>query len=212
MRIFDITVSLQEGMTVYQGDPEFKFEKRLRISKGDPCNLGVITMGLHNGTHFDAPYHIVDKGMTFDRIPVERFFGRALVVEVKDKVSIKPGDVADLDLKGAGTVLFKTRNSVLLEKNKPFAKDFVHLTPEAAEILGKRYKVGCVGIDYLSVDRFHSGTHPAHHALLKHGVLILETVNLFRVPAGLYEFFAGALRIRSADAGPARVFLRGPVG
>lgn len=211
MRLYDITVPLHPRMTVYEGDPPFRFERLKQIRKGDSSNLGVVTMGLHNGTHFDAPFHISDRGKTFDRIPPDRFFGRALVVHVKDKVSIRPEHVDNLDLRGARTVLFKTRNSALLRFNKPFRRDFVHFTAEAAEILGGRLKVSCVGIDYLSVDRFHSGTHPAHHAFLRHGVLILETIDLYDVPPGLYEWFAGPLLIKGADAAPARVFLRGPL-
>jgi arylformamidase len=67
-----------------------------------------------------------------------------------------------------------------------------------------------VGIDYLSIERFASPKHETHLALLSHGVVILEGLNLSEVPAGRYELICLPLRLRSylGDGGPARVVLR----
>jgi arylformamidase len=207
MKMYDISVPLHAKMTTWPGDPVFKKEMRLRIKKGGPVNLGTVSMGLHNGTHFDAPYHVVDSGKTFDRIPPEVYTGDALVVDMGNaKVIDRPG-LEGMDFQGTRRVLFRTTNSAYLEKGRPFRKDFVHFTGDAAEYLAKRKKIRMVAIDYLSVDRFKSDGHPAHKAFINNGVLILETVNLYRIKPGKYRIFCGPLPVRGADGAPARVFL-----
>ena len=206
MKIFDISYGLSNTMTIYEGDQPFRRTETLSLKKGGKATLSVITTGSHNGTHFDAPSHMLKNGKTIDRIDPALFFGPVLVVAIRDRKTITRAELESVDFRGIRKVLFKTRNSVLLEKNRPFKKEFVHLTEEAAEYLGKK-KMELVGVDYLSVDRFHSGDHPAHRALLRNGVLILETVNLYRVPAGKYRLFAAPLLVKGGDSGLARAFL-----
>jgi arylformamidase len=208
MKIYDISVMLQDGMTVYEGDPPFHREQILSIKKKGPVNLSVIKTGLHNGTHFDAPWHVINSGITMDKIDPKNFFGRTVVIEIRDKKVIDLPELEQADFQSCRKVMFKTTNSVYLEKRKPFRKDFVHFTGAAAEYLGKVKKMELVAIDYLSVDKFHSGNHPAHSAFIKNKVLILESVNLYHVKPGVYELFAAPLLIKGADGGPARVFLK----
>ena len=63
-------------------------------------------------------------------------------------------------------------------------------------------------MDYISVDRLHSGTHPAHLALMGAGIVIVEGLDLSAVEPGSYEMFCGPLKIKGGDGAPARVFLR----
>jgi arylformamidase len=67
-----------------------------------------------------------------------------------------------------------------------------------------------IGIDYLSIEKFGQEKHETHHALLSHGVIILEGLNLSDVSAGKYELICLPLRLRSnmGDGAPARVVLR----
>ncbi len=207
MKIFDISVMLQDGMTVYEGDPPFKREQILSIKKKGPVNLSVIKTGLHNGTHFDAPWHVVDSGLTMDKIDPEIFFGKTVVIGIKDKKVIDLPELKKADFRGCRKVMFKTANSAYLEKRSAFRKDFIYFTAAAAEYLAKVKKMELVAIDYLSVDKFHSAGHPAHTAFIENNVLILESVNLYHVKPGVYELFAAPLLIKGADGGPARVFL-----
>jgi arylformamidase len=67
-----------------------------------------------------------------------------------------------------------------------------------------------VGTDYLSIEKFHSGHHRTHIALLSRNVVIVEGLNLAEVPAGDYELICLPLRIAAGtgDGAPARVVLR----
>lgn len=77
--------SVEEMLTFFQG-----------ATKEDlPNGLGwqteTITLGTHSGTHVDAPIHYhptMNKGetsSTIDQIPLERFMGNGVVIDISDK-------------------------------------------------------------------------------------------------------------------------------
>lgn len=55
----------------YPGDPVPGKTPYYEIEKGDDCNLTVLTMGSHNGTHLDAPKHFCAGKHGVDKIPLE---------------------------------------------------------------------------------------------------------------------------------------------
>ena len=65
-----------------------------------------------------------------------------------------------------------------------------------------------VGIDYLSIDPYDAEPAAAHLTLLGAGVVVLEGLDLRRVPAGEYDLAALPLKLDGADGAPARVVLR----
>jgi arylformamidase len=65
-----------------------------------------------------------------------------------------------------------------------------------------------IGVDVPSVDHLDSKALPNHHALGKHGITILEGLNLSEVPAGRYELLALPLKLVGADGAPVRAILR----
>ena len=84
--------------------------------------------------------------------------------------------------------------------------NFVYVTgPAAAFLVEKNLRL--VGIDSLGIEKFGHKEHPAHHALLRRGVTIVEGLYLVDVPPGDYTFFCGPLRILGAEGAPARAFL-----
>jgi len=207
MQIFDVTLDMRRGMVVYPGCPEFKIDQIASIAKGASTNQFLLTMGSHTGTHVDSPGHISDGLPGVESLDPASLFGPVRVVYFPFKRHIEPADLKPMEWKGVLRVMFRTANSERWEAGEEeFSPDFVALTGEAAEFLaGLRVKL--VGVDYLSVDRVKSGTHPAHHALLDAGITVLEGLNLAHVPAGDYEMFCGPLRISGSDGAPARVFL-----
>jgi arylformamidase len=67
--------------------------------------------------------------------------------------------------------------------------------------------VRLVGIDYLSIDKFRSESHPTHFALLRKDIVILEGLDLSGVPAGEYTLVALPLNLQHADGAPTRAIL-----
>jgi arylformamidase len=64
----------------------------------------------------------------------------------------------------------------------------------------------CVGIDSFSIEAFDCDGS-VHRELLGHGCLIIELLDLSRVPEGDYTLVALPLRLTGLDGAPARVIL-----
>lgn len=211
MPIYDVTVPLSNELPTYPGDPGVQIGDWRAIAKGDSANVSVVNFGAHTGTHVDAPAHFIEGAETIEWVPLDSLIGEAVVVEVPESYVVIDEDfVSRHVMPGTQRVLFKTRNSAFWNETPPqFHTDFSHLNLEAAVWL-RDQGAKLIGIDYLSIERFKSGNHEVHLALLSKGVVILEGLNLTGVPAGSYELICLPLRLRSTlgDGAPARAVLR----
>jgi arylformamidase len=205
-RIYDISMPIRSGGLVYPGNPEIEIMLQQAVAKGAGANVSSIRFGSHTGTHADAARHFFDDGQTVDRIPLERLIGPALLVSFPDDVrAIAAADLQKHDLKGQTRILLRTRNSALLSQ-KEFVRDYTYLAPDGAQYLVDN-DVELVGIDYLSIEQFHSGHHMTHRILLERSVVILEGLDLSAPAPGEYELICLPLRIEGCDGAPARAVL-----
>jgi len=205
-RIYDISVPIRSGGFVYPGNPEIEITLQQAVARGAGANVSTIRFGSHTGTHADAARHFFDDGQPVDQIPLGRLIGPALLVRFPDDVrAVGPAELRAHDLKGHTRVLLRTRNSALLSQTE-FAPDYTYLAPDGAEYLVEQ-GVEVVGIDYLSIEQFHSGHHRTHRTLLAKSVVILEGLDLSAPPAGEYQLICLPLRIEGCDGAPARAVL-----
>jgi arylformamidase len=56
-----------------------------------------VSLNTHIGPHADAPLHLVEGGRSIGDVPVDRFFGRARVIDVRSKGSDRPVERQDLE-------------------------------------------------------------------------------------------------------------------
>jgi len=203
-KIHDITVTIQNGMLVYPGDPGVTLKRVKEIGNGSSANLSEYCMGSHTGTHVDPPFHFLPEGAKVDALPLEPFIGPALVLEISsDEITREFLEKAPLE--NVERLLFKTKNSNF-SQDPVFHEDFAHLTGDAAAFLVE-LGVKLVGIDYLSVEQYHSKDHAVHMAFLKSGVVILEGLDLSGVDPGWYELLCLPLKVEDGDGAPARAVL-----
>ena len=207
-RLIDVSVLLTPGIATYPGNPPFEIAPVHRLAAGDSANNSRLTMGTHTGTHVDAPKHFIDDRPGVDAMPLDLLIGRARVIDMPVR-----GDITAKHLEAAGLredlrVLLRTPNSKLWNNVKePFHEEYTHLTGEGAKFLVDQ-GVKVVGVDYLSVEKFHTPGHPAHHALLGANVIIIEGLNLSDAEPGVYEMYCLPLKVEGADGAPARVVLK----
>lgn len=205
-RILDISVPIANGGVVYPGNPEIRIEPQSELSRGGSSNVSRIALGSHTGTHVDAPRHFFDAGGTVDRLPLDALIGPATVIAFDDHVMrVTAADLQRHRLDGAERVLLRTRNSAFVT-DRQFHPDFTYLAPDGAEYLVER-GVKLVGVDYYSVEQFHSGHHRTHRTLLERGVVIVEGLDLSAVDPGTYTFTCLPLRMEGLDGAPARAVL-----
>ena len=205
-RIYDISVPIRSGGLVYPGNPEIDIALQQAVAKGASANVSNLRFGSHTGTHADAARHFFDDGQSVDQIPLDRLIGPALLVSFGDQVrAVGAVELRAHDLKGHKRILIRTRNSALLSR-PDFVKDYTYLAPDGAQYLVDQ-GVELVGIDYLSIEQFHSGHQRTHRTLLGHAVVIVEGLELSAPPAGEYQFICLPLRIEGCDGAPARAVL-----
>jgi arylformamidase len=206
MRLIDVSVPLDALLPTYPNNTPFSLEAIKRIARGDSSNVSTLHMSAHSGTHVDAPRHFFDQGAGTEALPLELLIGRARVIEIDSRAGIAAEDLAPIDLSDDIRVLIKTHNSVLWGSPE-FHQDYVGVTDSGAKHLVE-HGIKVVGVDYLSVEKFHNPGAPAHHVLLGAGTIVIEGLNLREVDPGVYEMFCLPLRVVGSDGAPARVVLR----
>lgn len=199
-KVYDISIDLTPELPHWPGEKGFSIEKTHR---GDVC-VSEISMGLHCGTHLDAPYHFIPTGKKLDEIPLEDYLGPVRVVEIRDPERITRRELESLDLAGVTRVIFKTANSERWQK-PTFDEQFIGLAADGAEYLVE-LGVRLIGTDYLSIEAF-LGDGTVHNILLGRDVVILEGLNLREAPPGEYFLVAVPLKMPGAEASPTRAFL-----
>ena len=205
--IYDITVPIRSGMVVYEGDPDVTLVRATSLAEGHLANVSRLELGVHTGTHIDAPVHFIDGREGVDAVALDALIGAAQVVDASRLDGhIDAEALASLRVDpGVERLLFKTRNSRLWEQDG-FSADFIGITEDAArELVGRGARL--VGIDYLSIAP-KADPAPTHRVLLDSGVVIVEGLDLRAVPAGAYELICLPLRIVDCDGAPARAVLR----
>lgn len=210
MTIYDISIPISPGLPVWPDDPQVELDRVCDMAHGDECNVSRLVCSVHTGTHVDAPRHFLPQGATVDQLSLNVLIGPAVVVDMPDCDAITPADLNSLNLPPDTTrLLFKTRNSQLWQQPEhPFETDYVALTSDAAAWIVDR-GIQLVGVDYLSVQRFHDSEPLTHCRLLEAGVVIVEGLNLANVTPGVYHFICLPLKLVGSDGAPARAVLVG---
>lgn len=206
--IYDISVPIVTGGLIYPGNPEISITAQQAIAQGGSSNVSLLSFGSHTGTHVDAPKHFFDDGLGVDALPLDVLMGPAMLIAVDDAVTaVGEADLRRHELAGHARVLIKTRNSSYI-REREFRRDYTYLAPDGAEYL-TQLGVKLVGVDYLSIEQFHSGHHKTHKTLLGNGAVIVEGLDLSAPPSGPYDLRVLPLRLAGLDGAPARAVLVG---
>jgi arylformamidase len=207
MKIFDISRPLFNGLAPWPGDTAFQYELKWKMAEGATVNVGAVTMGVHNGSHADAPLHFKQDAMTIEQMPLEIYLGDAVVIDLTAKFKTdqtRQITIGDLESSPqASRLLLKTG---VWRDSKVFPEWIPVIAPDVAEWLGKR-NVKLLGLDLPSVDPIEAKVLVNHHALAAAGIAIVESLDLSEVVAGTYHFSALPLRIAGGDAAPVRAIL-----
>ncbi|KAG0702930.1 putative cyclase [Suillus ampliporus] len=207
--LIDLSHSLTPQTTIYPGDPPFAMHSVCSIPT-DGYTVHAVSLGTHTGTHVDAPFHFFAQGQKLHELPLERFVGRVVVVDVRhlarargriewrdvreslDRATNR-GTIASLGPRSEGKidmVLFWTGWDGLWSEQKYF--DHPYFGRDVAEELVEM-GVRLVGVDTLSPDetvlvqeeKEKDDAFAMHDVLLGRGCLICENlVNLGELVRG----------------------------
>jgi kynurenine formamidase len=199
------------------------------LRDGEGWTRETITLGTHNSTHVDAPYHYNSHiggrpAQTIDELPIERFIGPGVVVDATAKADGEAVTAAEMEagiaaagheLRAGDIVLVHTGRDAFYGQ-EGYIDRGPGVTAEATRWLVDR-GVLVMGIDAWgwdrplrmqaaeALDRDATGVFwEAHQADLAYSQ-IERLVNLAALPPTGFTVACFPLRIRRASAAPARV-------
>lgn len=204
-RIWDISQRIRPALPVWPGDTDVAFERTWTLGPGCPVNVSKLTLSTHAGTHADAPFHYDDEGAGAEALDLSRYLGPCRVVDARGLGPLlRPEAVAEALAGAPPRMLFRTYEAFPAGR---WRSDFTAVSPELVEALAAR-GVALIGVDAPSLDPETSKDMPAHQAVRRLGLSILEGLVLDEVPAGDYELIALPLPLEGLDAAPVRAVLR----
>src|SRR6266403_3986427 len=223
-RVIDLSYALSDKLVPWPGDAK-AFEAKVNASVE---KNGYFTRSFwmleHYGTHMDAPAHFPPGKTTLEKIPVEKFFGPAVILDVRSQAERDPD--YELTLKrieaweekhgkipaGAIVVLrtgWASRWPDVARYRNQDANGIMHFpgfSVDAAKFLLKR-KISGLGCDTLSIDPGNSTDFPAHRTVLGADVFQLENLaDLKDLPEAGAFLIAAPIKLEGGSGGPVRVF------
>ena len=201
--LYDITPPITPNLAVWPGDTPLTREVLMDMARGDNITLSTLRATVHLGAHADGPNHYGKDAPAIDERSLDYYLGpcQVLRVNVARLTRIIPA-LLPRELR-MPRVLFATGT---YPDPQNWNADFAALSVELIDLLHDRGVI-TVGIDTPSVDLFESKDLPAHKALLRHDMAILEGLALKDVPEGTYELVALPLPLVGFDASPVRAVL-----
>jgi arylformamidase len=204
VRFIDLSHPMRDGQPSFPGDPVLQVVPHATIEK-QRCNVSQVSMGSHQGTHLDAPYHFVPDGTRLDQMPLDWFYGPATLLRIP-KAARAEITVADLKpfedrLVPGARVLYET-GWHRRYGHADYFSDFPSLTQEAAAYLAGR-RIRLLGMDTPTPSRDY---YEVHHLLQQKPaeIVIIESLaNLDALPEH-FLFIGFPLRFEGGDGSPIR--------
>lgn len=200
----DASVPIRSGMPVWPGDAPVNLELTSSIADGDACNVTLARFSVHTGTHVDAPAHFIAGGGGVEGLPLGALIGPAYVLDLGDHQGALEAHHLSQTPPCERLVLRTGNTRRGLMGKDTFSEDYAHLAESAAMWLVES-GVRLIGVDYLSVEGFNTGSHVVHDTLLGAGVVALEGLDLTDVEGGWWNLICLPSKLQGADGSPARV-------
>jgi arylformamidase len=212
-RLIDLSHVVEDGMVTYPGLPGpvitdhlTRAASRERYGPDTEFHIGRIDMVANTGTYLDAPSHRWADGADLAGLALESVALLPGVVVRHTGPAIDASVVAGIDVAGAA-VLVHTGWDEHWGSDRYGAADSPFLTRDAAAALVEG-GAALVGIDSVNIDDTTDGTRPAHTALLRAGIPIVEHLRgLEQLRDGEpFTFTAVPVAVRGMGTFPVRAF------
>jgi arylformamidase len=180
-----------------------------------------LCLATHIGTHVDAPFHFVDGAATIENMPLEKYAGPALLLDLREVAKGQsPLSVSALTGAGANPASVKDQIVILFtgwaeaESGGPrFYGHGPYLSTEGAAYLAE-CGANAVAVDF-PIDK-HPETpettlndFPVHRLLLGQNIPLIENlINLDKLVGKEFELWALPLKLKGGDGAATRAVAR----
>jgi arylformamidase len=211
MRIIDLSHPIQDGMPAYPGVPPPRWgavrthADRGSYAPGTSFHIGTYSLGGNTGTYVDAPLHRFPAGADLASIPLEKLADLSGVVI--DGVPDGPIglDFINKDSCHGRAVLFRTGWAQRWGTDG-YYRSGPYLPAATCEVLVTA-GAALVGIDCANIDNMDDPSRPAHTALLKAGIPIVEHLRgLDLLGSKPFRFTAAPPALVGGTSFPVRAF------
>ncbi len=206
--LIDLSHPLTPGQPCFPGDPELCIRSYLTIPSAG-CNVTELSLSSHQGTHLDVPFHVFDRGKTLDQMPLERFVGPAVLVDLAPGGCLAARTPITVEMLQAHAAKFQPGAKVLYRTGwdryygqPEFFADSPSLTVEAARWIAER-RIGLLGMDTGTPS---TESMDAHWILLGPDaeIILVECLaNLDQLPEH-FTFLGLPLNLSGCDGSPIR--------
>ena len=160
MKLFDITVKLDENTPIYEGDPKFSVEA-FRVIDEDGYHISKLRMGSHSGTHIDAPEHYVRSGKRACDLPLKSTVGPCVVL---DRIDDYKGQADKILLRHGHLTLSQAEK--LIDAHVTLVGT-VHMSIGEDDVHQTLLKNECVILEKLDLSKVENGNYFLSAAPLK---------------------------------------------
>ena len=207
-------ISMVPGLVGVETEPIQTHETHARSNQK-------LCLATHIGTHVDAPYHFVDGATTVENMPLERYAGPALLLDLR---SVAKGlaslSVSELQEAGANPESVRDQIVVLFtgwaeaESGGPrFYGQGPYLSTDGAAFLAE-CGANAVAVDF-PIDKHPEAPlstikdFPVHRLLLGQNIPLIENlINLDQLVGKEFELWALPLKLKGGDGAATRAVAR----
>jgi len=199
-RYIDLSQDITHDMPVHPYDDRVNLYQVKLLDKDKYVNFK-LEIGMHSGTHIDTPMHLTERETYINDIPLDRFVGRALMVDVRNESIIKFKEEYKDIVRNDDIVLLFTGHSDKYGREEYYSNQPVIDEELANFFVVKNIKM--LGIDLPSPDKY---PFEIHKKLFANNILIIENLTNLAELTGIKDFdiIAFPLKIR-AEASLVRV-------
>ncbi len=206
--IYDLSVTLKTYMPVWPTNPLVNIAP-IGIAARDGYNVESFSSTTHTGTHIDAPYHMLENGITVDDLPLSQLVGEGYVIRPKiegNEINIRNLEKAWKNDYDGKIILINTGWDKKRGFTKEFQFDFPGLVMDTVDFLIE-HRPKVIGIDTLGIEPYGNSDFRVHKALLPHGMAFIEDLaGLDQLKEGRkYMIVALPLKVFRASGAMARV-------
>jgi kynurenine formamidase len=204
MKIIDLSHTIRTGMTQFPGDGPGPRVLKLYDHARHGFQYSALELSCHLGTHIDTPLHFLAGQPGLEAIDLDRFFGKARVLDLPCgdvPEGMPPAVLGGIDLASVDFLLFRTGwerhwGTPRYYETWPFLSEALCLRLAESKLKG-------VGLDAPGIDspegRF------AHDLLAAAGMINVENLaNLGQLPDETFDLVVFPLKLAGAEASPVR--------
>jgi len=180
--------------------------------------ISVLSILVHNGTHIDAPRHMVEKGISVDKMPVAQFVKQGVLINLPDKgpnsvVTVKDIAESGVEIRADTIVMINTGWTDKMWGKPGFWEQMPYLERGVAAYVINKGAVG-LAIDVFPEKPLWRGVKldpgevwiANHLALMEKNLPLIQFVtNLSQIGNNRFTVVAAPLAIKGGDASPVRV-------